>query len=357
MKIAFILGTRPEILKLAPLIKESIRRNIQTVLIHTNQHYSFEMDEIFFKELKLKKPDYNLKIGSCDHNLQIGKMLIALDATLKEEKPDVLVVQGDTNSTLAGALAASKLGIKIAHVEAGLRSYDRNMPEEINRIITDSISDFLFPVTKVQEEILSKEGINRNKIFTVGNTIVDTLIEMIQSCDESQSILLKNQISSNEYFLLTIHRPSNVDEDIPLLKIINNLEKISHTWNKKILWPIHPRTKKKIEELNLKLSDSFILTSPVGYVDFLTLMKNSFMILTDSGGIQEEACIIRKPCITLRENTERPETVSVGANILVGDSLEKLLKAIQKMQTFDPSYTPPFGDGTTSIKIMDIITK
>lgn len=355
MKIAFVFGTRPEILKLSPLIKESINIGLETVIIHTNQHYSYELDEIFFEELDLPNPHYNLKVGSSDHNIQLSKMLVALDPIYKSEKPDFVFVQGDTNSTLAGALAAVKMGIKIAHVEAGLRSYDREMPEEINRILTDNISDYLFAVTEVQEKILESEGIDKSKVFCVGNTIVDTLFDRSPEAAKHIEALSKFQLQKNNYFLLTMHRPSNVDDSKKLVEILDNLNEISIKYDKPFLWPIHPRTKAKIEFEKIKVPESIILSEPLGYLDFLSLIINSNMIFTDSGGIQEEACILQKPCLTLRNNTERPETIEVGANYLVGNSLELMIGAIEKFKTKSLSWNNPFGQNNVSKRILDSI--
>lgn len=356
MKLAFVFGTRPEILKIAPIVKEAQKRNISNILIHTNQHYSHEMDQVFFEELELKSPEYNLNVGSADHNIQTAKMLMGLDEIYKKEKPDIVIVQGDTNSTLSGALAASKLGVKIAHVEAGLRSYDKDMPEEINRILTDSISDFLFPVTEVQENILLNEGFSEDKILKVGNTIVDTLYDRLAKAKESKEILQKLNINLNDYFLLTMHRPSNVDNTDTLENIVRSLEIVSTEANKDIIWPIHPRTKSKIENEKINIPKNIILCNPLGYLDFLSLMLNSYMILTDSGGIQEEACILQKPCLTLRFNTERPETIDVGANLLVNNSLDKLINGINHFKNMSSySWKNPFGDGTAAKKILDAL--
>lgn len=353
MKIAFIFGTRPEILKVAPIIKEAEKRNIENIIIHTNQHYSYEMDEIFFEELDLRNPDYNLKVGSANHNQQTARMLIELDKVLTQEMPDYVIVQGDTNSTLSGALAASKMGIKVAHVEAGLRSYDREMPEEINRIITDSISDRLFPVTKIQESILLAEGISAEKVQITGNTIVDTLKDRADTARENKGILQKLGLEAGNYFLVTMHRPSNVDNTETLVKMMENLAKLGRVEDKSLVWPIHPRTKSKISNEKINVPTEIKICDPLGYIDFLSLIINSELILTDSGGIQEEACILHKPCLTLRENTERPETVDVGANLIVGASYDKMLDGLRHFKARSLDWKNPFGDGTASAKILD----
>lgn len=357
MKIAFVFGTRPEILKLSPLIKESISRGLDPLIIHTNQHYSYELDEIFFKELELPSPKYNLKVGSSDHNIQLADMLTALDPIYKKEKPNLVIVQGDTNSTLAGALAAVKMGIKIAHVEAGLRSYDKEMPEEVNRILTDNISDYLFAVTDVQKLILENEGIDSSKIFCVGNTIVDTLMDRRETAKIHTKALEKFSLKLDEYYLLTMHRPSNVDDSKQLMNILITLNEVALRHDKIFLWPIHPRTKSKIQRENIDIPASIKICDPLGYIDFLSLIVNSNMIFTDSGGIQEEACILQKPCITLRENTERPETIHVGSNFLVGSNKTLIMNAIDSFSQASKEWPNPFGNEGISKEILDILTQ
>lgn len=311
MKLAILLGTRPEIIKLSPLIRKMSDHDI---LIHTNQHYSYKMDEIFFKELRLRNPDYNLGVGSKSHAEQTGEMLSKIEKILIQEKPDVVAVQGDTNSCLSAALTAAKLNIKVAHIEAGLRCGDWSMPEEKNRIIVDHISDFLFSPTLRSTERLLSEGIDANKIFYVGNTIVDATIENMK--------LLTNRKSEHDNFLLlTLHRAENVDCQSRLNHLVGEINKVSekHT----IIFPIHPRTQKMLRQFNIKLSDKIKIIEPVGYLDCLNLELHSNLILTDSGGIQEEACILKKPCVTLRTNTERQETISAGYNILMSNNLQK----------------------------------
>lgn len=349
-KIAIILGTRPEIIKLSPIIRELQSSKQNFFVIHTNQHYSQNMDEIFFNELNLPAPKYNLKIGSGLHGDTTGKMLQSIESVLLKERPDWVIVQGDTNSVLAGALVASKLQIKIAHVEAGLRSYDRSMPEEINRIVTDHISDMLFCPTNKQSNILLKEGVPKNKIFVSGNTIVDAVYQNIS--------LLKNHpefthYQKESYFLLTTHRPSNVDNKDNLTSIINSLSAISQKYKAKIYFPIHPRTNKQLEIFKIKLdSKYFIPLEPVGYLEMLALQKNAKIIFTDSGGIQEESCILQVPSITLRCNTERPETIEVGASILTGPNKRKILSATHKQLKSTRHWPNPFGSRSSSKKIL-----
>lgn len=356
MKVGIIIGTRPEIIKMAPIIRECQNRKIPYFIIHSNQHYSADMDAVFFEELELPPPHYNLHVGSGQHSNQTGNILIKMEPILENEKPDVVLVQGDTNTVLAGALAASKLNIKVGHIEAGLRSYDRTMPEETNRILTDHISEFLFSVSDTQSSILFNEGIDKKKIFQVGNTISDSLLQHIPLAEECSDVLSKLKITPNDYILVTAHRASNVDIHSHLEELVDTINSVADKYNKTIVWPIHPRTKKKVEEHNIQLGNNIILTPPLGYLDFIKLQKNAFVIMTDSGGIQEEACMLRIPCITLRENTERPETIEVGANILVGRNKNKTIAAMDNwLSLSEYNWENPFGDGKVSKAIVDIL--
>ncbi|MEK7527709.1 MAG: UDP-N-acetylglucosamine 2-epimerase (non-hydrolyzing) [Patescibacteria group bacterium] len=347
MKIAIILGTRPEIIKLSPVIRQCQKSNIDFFIIHSNQHYSPEMDKIFFSELKLPQPKYNLNVGSGLHGEMTAKILIGTEKILLKELPDWVLVQGDTNTILAGALAASKLQIKVGHVEAGLRSYDRTMPEETNRIITDHISDALFVPTQNQKKILLKEGIEPRKIFVTGNTIVDAIIQNLK--------LISPQKPTQKYFLLTLHRPSNVDDAKKLNQIIKSLESVSQKYKLPFIFPIHPRTKQNLKFFKINLNPKyFSVLKPLSYLEMLYLEKNATLIFTDSGGIQEEACILKIPCVTIRDNTERPETIKVGANTLA--SATNLSSRTKKMLKIKRDWPNPFGAGQSSLKILKIIT-
>jgi UDP-N-acetylglucosamine 2-epimerase (non-hydrolysing) len=352
MKIAILVGTRPEVIKMSPIIKECQQRHIDFVLIHSNQHYSYSMDKIFFEELNLPYPKYNLEVGSGSHSNQTGNILIKLEPILEKEKPDLLLVQGDTNTVLAGAMVASKLHIKIGHIEAGLRSYDRTMPEESNRVMTDHLSSYLFAVTQTQQNILLGEGIKKSNIFVCGNTIVDSLFQNIEIATKKVEVLEKVGVKSKEYVLFTAHRASNVDTLDSLTKVIELLNSIPV----KIVWPMHLRTLKQIDDSELEIPSHVKVIEPVGYLDFLNLEYNAKLIVTDSGGVQEEACILKVPCITIRSNTERPETVDVGANILVGKDIVKFKAAYHEMINRIPEWKNPFGDGSTAKTILNIIT-
>lgn len=353
MKLGIILGTRPEIIKMSPVIRECVSRNLDYFIIHTGQHYSYEMDRIFFEDLKLPLPSFNLDVGSGSHGRQTGKMLTGIEDILVKEKPDIVYVQGDTNTVLAGALAASKLQIAIGHVEAGLRSFDRSMPEEINRIAADHVSDLLFAPTADSKKLLLTEGIPENKIFVTGNTIVDAVMVNLEIARGSD-ILKKLHLSPKEYMLSTLHRQENVDDKNRLEEILTGLSKVYTHYKQPIILPIHPRTKKNINEFGLKVPDGIKLIDPVGFMDFLMVEANASLALTDSGGVQEECCILGVPCVTLRDNTERPETVQVGANMLAGSSSDDILEAAHTMFGKRERWENPFGDGCAGKRILDI---
>jgi len=356
MKICIILGTRPEIIKLSSIIRKCEMENLDYFIIHTGQHYSKNMDEKFFDDLNLPTPKYNLKIGSGTQATQTAKALEKIEEILIKEKPDVVLVQGDTNTVLSGALAARKIQIKVGHVEAGLRSYDQKMPEEINRIITDHISNFLFVPTRNQKEILLKEGIPGDTIHIVGNTITDAIMQNHEIAKEKSTIMKELRLKEKEFILVTAHRPSNVDNPKKLLELFSILQQVQNTFKYEIVFPIHPRTKKILDSQDIKISDEIKIIEPVGFIDFICLEKNSKLIITDSGGVQEEACILKTPCITIRDNTERPETVDVGANEVTGYNKNKIFKRIEEIiKNKQTVWDNPFGDGTSGEKILEII--
>ncbi len=347
MKIAIILGTRPEIIKMSPIIRECEKQGIEYYILHTGQHYSYEMDKIFFDQLKLPQAKYNLDIGSGKHGEQTAKMLSGIEEILIKDRPDVVLVQGDTNTVLAGALAASKLKIKIGHVEAGLRSFDRTMPEETNRIIADHISDYLFAPTETSRKYLLNEGIPDKKIFVTGNTVVDAAYQNLEISKNGADILKELGLKEKEYFAATAHRAENVDSRERLGGILNSFSQIYREFGLPIVFPINPRTAKMIREFGLKLPEGIRLIKPLGYLEFLQLESGSRLILTDSGGVQEESCILKVPCVTLRDNTERPETVDVGANLVAGSG-EKIIECAKKMMKSNPGWENPYGNGNAA---------
>lgn len=356
MKIAFVLGTRPEIIKLASLIHYCDQGGLDYFVIHTNQHYSENLDKIFFEELQLPAPEFNLKVGSGKHGWQTGQMMMKIEAVLEMEKPDVVLVQGDTNSVLAGALAAAKLGIKVAHVEAGLRSYDRSMPEEINRIMVDHMADYLFCPTDKQKRILLKEGIEDQKLFVTGNTVVDA-IQLARSW-ANEGFLNKYKLDAYNYILLTLHRPSNVDNKEILGLHLNNISLLGINSSMPVIFPIHPRTRSNIKKFDLDVPFNIKLIDPVGYLEMISLQRYSKIVLTDSGGIQEEACVLKVPSLNLRDTTDRPECMEVGASLLVSYDLSLLRKGYEHFDKMDAfHWENPFGNGSAYKKIMKIIMK
>ncbi len=354
MKISIIVGTRPEIIKMSPIIRECKMLNLNYFILHTGQHYSFNMDRIFFNELELPKPKYNLDVGSGSHAEQTSNILIGVEKILLKENPDIVLVEGDTNTVLAGALAATKLHIKIGHVEAGLRSYDRNMPEEINRILTDHCSDYLFAPTEKSKNNLIREDIPAEKIIVTGNTIVDAVFQNLQLADKKVDILGELGVKKLEYFLVTTHRQENVDDRIRFNGILTGLKNINSEYNIPVIYPIHPRSLKKMQEFNLNANGIKII-EPLDFLRFLQLEKNAKLVLTDSGGVQEETCILDTPCITLRDTTERPETLDVGSNILAGASPKNIVDCVSLMCNTKKVWDNPFGNGKTGETIIKIL--
>lgn len=356
MKISLILGTRPEIIKMSPIVTYCENLNLNYFILHTGQHYSYAMDKVFFDQLRLPKAKYNLDIGSGSHAVQTGRMLIGIEKILIKEKVDLVLAQGDTNTVLAAVLAASKLGINVGHVESGLRSNDIRMPEEINRVLADHSSDILFAPTEQSKVNLLNEGISSDKIFVTGNTIVDAIFKNIQIAQElrSPSLIEDLGFSLRTYGIVTLHRQENVDNKFKLGKILEGLCDVVDQTGVPLIFPIHPRTKKMMSRFSLG-SDSLILIEPLDYFSFLILLKNSRIALTDSGGVQEETCTLGIPCVTLRDNTERPETLEIGANILTGIEPEEIVEKTKIMLNCKLNWNNPFGDGDAGSKIIDII--
>ena len=354
MKVTIVLGTRPEIIKMAPIIRELDRRGRDYFILHTGQHYSYNLDRVFFEQLKLPRAKYNLEVGSSSPGEQTARILTGVEKVLQQENPDVVLVEGDTNSVLAGALAAVKLHIKVGHVEAGLRSYDRDMPEEINRLLTDHCSDYLFAPTEKAKAILLGEGIQESKIFVTGNTIVDAVYQNWQVAGEGKDTLSNLGLEPGKYFLVTLHRQGNVDDPSRFASIVEGLDSIATEFETTVIYPIHPRSRKMMVDFNLK-PKNITLIEPVDFLEFLQLEINARLILTDSGGVQEESCILGVPCVTLRDNTERPETIEVGSNVLAGTLPERILECSKVMLARENNWANPFGDGKAGKRIVDIL--
>ena len=359
MKIINVVGARPNFMKIAPIQRLMMaNENFTPILLHTGQHYDKRMSKLFFEDLEMPQPDIYLGIGSGSHAEQTAKVMIEFEGICQREKPDLVLVVGDVNSTAACSIVAKKLHIDVAHVEAGLRSNDREMPEEINRLVTDAISDLLFTTEKSGTENLHREGQAPEKIHFVGNVMIDSLVNNLEKSKNSD-ILSRLKLEKENYILITLHRPSNVDDKETLFKLINLFADIEK--DIPLVFPIHPRTTKMIEMhgLNDKISamKNLHLLEPQGYLDFLQLMRNAKATLTDSGGIQEETTYLGIPCITMRENTERPSTADMGTNIVAGRNVDYIRKLIGKIIDNDwkEARVPPLWDGKTAERILEVL--
>ncbi len=369
-KICLIFGTRPEIIKFSPIIRYLQKNGRDYVTLHTSQHYSHSMDQIFFKDLELPQPTYHLKYkNNFRGNTQVEHitlMMNGIETILKKCKPDICLVQGDTNTVLAGAFVTNRLAltrgkeglkIKLGHVEAGLRSFDREMPEEVNRIIADNLSDYLYVPSVYSKKLLLKENVSKNKIIMTGNTVVDAVKQNLRIAQTSSNVIQTLNLRLKDYAVLTLHRPENVDQKEVLKRIFHGLAQLGQRDKLEIIFPIHPRTKKQILAFKLHIPKCVRMIEPVGYLDFLVLESNARILLTDSGGVQEEASIMRVPCVTLRNNTERPETVHAGVNVLCGSSPTKLLAGVKKMLNAKLKWKSLYGDGRTGERIIKSIDK
>ncbi|UZE93499.1 MAG: UDP-N-acetylglucosamine 2-epimerase (non-hydrolyzing) [Candidatus Nealsonbacteria bacterium] len=359
IKLLLLVGARPNFIKAAPLIREVKKhRQIELVMVHSGQHYDFEMSKIFFDELKISKPNYNLKVGSGSHAYQTAETMKRLEPILLKEKPNLVIVVGDVNSTLAAALTATKTNIPVTHIEAGLRSFDMAMPEEVNRRLTDHMSSFLFVTEPSGIKNLVKEGISKNKIFFVGNIMIDTLLDM-KSKAQKIKILEALKLKKKAYGVLTLHRPENVADEKVFKDLLAVIEEIQRKI--KIIWPIHPRVKRHLKEFNflkkIKKMKNLLLIKPLGYLEMLTLNKEAKFVLTDSGGIQEETTVLNIPCLTLRKNTERPVTVQKGTNVIVGNDRNKIIKELSIILKgkYKKRKVIKFWDGHTAERIVKIL--
>ncbi|HZL51142.1 MAG TPA: UDP-N-acetylglucosamine 2-epimerase (non-hydrolyzing) [Terracidiphilus sp.] len=356
MKFLHVVGARPNFMKAAPVYKALAGRGHEQVLVHTGQHYDALMSDVFFKTLEIPAPDESLNVGSGSHAQQTAAIMSRFEPVVMARKPDIVLVYGDVNSTVAAALVCSKLGIRVAHVEAGLRSFDRSMPEEINRLVTDQLADCLFTPSVDGDENLAREGIAKEKVFLVGNVMIDTLIQFLPKADEIFP-KLKSELSLGAYGLVTLHRPSNVDDEATFLPMLQVLDSLSRELP--LIFPVHPRTRQKWAAQLDQCSPNLRAIEPQGYLEFLALQKNATVVITDSGGIQEETTYLGTPCFTLRENTERPITVTVGTNVLIGRNWELLRKGFHEAHSGRRKQTdrPPLWDGKASERIAEILAR
>lgn len=357
--VTLVAGARPNFMKIAPIIRKLEERGLRHKLVHTGQHYDYEMSKIFFEELSLPDPDYYLGVGSGSHTYQTAQAMLGLEKVYEELKPQLVVVVGDVNSTLAGALAAAKSGIPVAHVEAGLRSFDRTMPEEINRILTDVLSDYLFTTCREADDNLIREGVPREKIYFVGNVMIDTLIMLMKPIKDS-SVVKKLGLVNESFIYMTLHRPSNVDNPLCLQKIAEAMKEVVEM-GFRVVFSLHPRTRHNLVEYGLL--DSFssipglILTQPMSYTDSIALVRSSKLVITDSGGLQEETTFLGVPCLTLRPNTERPITITEGTNVLLDKGPQMIPNEVKKILQgrAKKGRIPELWDGNAAERIVTII--
>ena len=359
MRAAVVVGARPNFMKAAPLIREfRARGSVEPLLLHTGQHYDENMSKIFFEDLELPEPDIYLGVGSGSHAEQTGRIMIEFEKVVFRDRPDCIIVVGDVNSTLACSLVGAKLLVPVAHVEAGLRSFDLTMPEEINRMVTDMLSTCCFTTSPEAEENLKREGVRDERIFFVGNIMIDSLMYYLEK-SESSDVLSRLGLESSGYCLVTLHRPSNVDTPEIFRGIFGALARLSETLP--VAFPVHPRTRKMIDSGDppFETPPALRMIEPVGYLDFLALMRHARIVITDSGGIQEETTVLGVPCLTVRENTERPITISMGTNTLVGTDGERIISAARGILAggCGDRHIPPLWDGKTAGRIVDVLEK
>jgi UDP-N-acetylglucosamine 2-epimerase (non-hydrolysing) len=356
VKIAIEVGTRPEIVKMAPVVRACLARGADMLLVHTGQHYSFEMDGVFFQELGLPAPHVNLEVGSGSQAYQIAAIVKGMEPVIERERPDVMLVEGDTNSVLATALTAQKLGVPVGHVEAGLRSYDRTMPEEINRLLADQLSEYLFAPTEHSRRILLGESVADARIHVTGNTVVDEILLQRGRADAA-AVLGRFGVTPRSFALATVHRAENVDQPARLRGIFEGLARCGREFGLEVLAALHPRTSKQLQSFGIALDGVVRALPPLPYLQFLALHDQAALMLTDSGGLQEEACCLGVPCVTLRDNTERPESVEVGANVLAGADPDRIVESARAMRGRRGDWANPFGDGRSGERIVDILLR
>jgi len=356
MKVLHVVGARPNFMKAAPVYRALAERDHQQILVHTGQHYDALMSDVFFTTLQIPAPDESLNVGSGTHAQQTAAIMSKFEPVVVAHAPDIVLVYGDVNSTVAAALVCAKLGIRVGHVESGLRSCDRAMPEEINRLVTDQLADMLFTPSVDGDENLAREGIAKEKVFLVGNVMIDTLIRFLPQAD-ALFPALKEQLALDSFGLVTLHRPSNVDDESVFLPMLQALDGLSRELP--LVFPVHPRTKQKWSAQLEQCSPNLKVIDPLGYLEFLALQKNAQVVITDSGGIQEETTFLGTPCLTLRKNTERPITVTLGTNVLIGNDWDLLTKEFHRALKHDKKHAPslPLWDGKASERIADILSR
>ena len=354
-RIVTIIGTRPEIIKMAPVVKALDTLSHDHVLVHSGQHYDLMMDRIFFKDMKLRQPDFQFELKAKPPHLQVANTIRGAAVVMKNV--DLVIVHGDTNTTLAGALLGHKLGLPVAHIEAGIRSFDKTMPEEVNRLLTDQVSQLLFPPTSIAKKNLENENI-RTGLHVVGNSVIDALKQNLRIARRSK-ILRKLGLKRRGYAVLTFHRAENVDRVARLRRVLVAMREFASREGMDVVFPIHPRTEKMARRYGLRSiihpDSGFRVIPPTGYLDMLELERNAALVFTDSGGLQEESCFFRVPCVTLRENTERPETLKIGANVLAGTDPKRILRAAENQLAAKRNWPNPYGDGTTGRRIARIV--
>lgn len=361
MKIINVVGARPNLVKIAPLLRAMRRQErVEPLLIHTGQHYDKKLSDIFFQQMKISEPDFNLDVGSGSQAWQTAEILKRIEPLLVDHRPDLVLVVGDVNSTVAASLAAAKLGIPIAHVEAGLRSFDRSMPEEINRVVTDALADHLFVTEQDAVENLLKEGRPRERIYFVGNVMIDALEQFLAVAQKSriaEHLGLVSNGSLQQFGLVTLHRPSNVDSSATLASLMRALDSVADMVP--LIFPVHPRTRQKLSQLGIKDNAELRLIDPLGYLEFICLLSHARIVLTDSGGVQEETTALGIPCLTLRENTERPVTVTSGTNHIVGQDFEKIKTRAREILDGNSKKgeRPELWDGHAAERIVEILLK
>jgi len=355
-RIVTIIGTRPEIIKMAPVVKALDALDHEHVLVHSGQHYDLLMDEIFFRDMQLRAPDYQFELREQPPHLQVATTMRQIANVARDA--DLVIVHGDTNTTLAGALLANKLGRRLAHVEAGIRSFDKTMPEEVNRIVADQLSDLKFAPTEIARDNLAKENVHEG-VHVVGNSVIDALLQNLPVAEAKSEILARLGLEKDRYILLTFHRAENVDRRERLVQALKAFEVAAREADRPIIFPVHPRTAKLLKETGLEERAAAIASlkkiEPLGYLEMLALEKNAALVMTDSGGLQEESCFLHVPCVTLRENTERPETLVIGANVLAGTEPSRVRAAVRRQLEVPRNWPNPYGDGTTGRRIASIV--